>query len=322
MLWTDRVFITTDDVETVDGEVNEVALSEKIVLSGRGGAIRRGIEEAGAILKGKLAGFGAYTSSSGLSANHLVAVHNTGLWSGAGSRAALNQICVSGVDDRFGNPIKQWALHQVLLVFYRNAFNRTTKDRYEGKMRFYRNELIYRVWPIVQQNGVPIVPEPLFAPGAEFCRNSGVWSAANVSLVNGSGASTARYDVAITYTSSNKYVSAASPLDGESHPTPPVPIAHVGSKVIQIDIASLNPPTGESDPLEALYITYVPLAATHWNVYVGAIGETMYLQNVSPIPVATKTYTLADDPVLSGYPSLQGQNPKAVLSIRNMRSRG
>jgi hypothetical protein len=197
-------------------------------------------------------------------------------------------------------------------------------DRYEKRMLFYKDELLRRITPNVTGMGIPIVLQPLYAPAAYFTRNPGSWDSTNLSLASGSGTISATIDVVVTYVSQgaqNLFVSSANPNNAESDAPPRASLAMTPGKVLQVSIASLNPPNGVQDPSSVLVTVIAPLAATGWNIYAGVSGGNLYLQTASPIPIATKSYTLPGDPILSGTSLSVGQYPNRRLSITPTRQR-
>lgn len=325
MIWTDKIFISSSDLFRIDSEVSKVSDAEGITLDGNNGTIRGAIEEASMELQKIMIAFGGYLNSGDLSANHLAAVLNVGIGNSVRQKAVLDQVCVSGDSAGSFNWVKQWAIFWTLRIFYRNAFQRTVKDRYENKMKFYASEIDRRIRPTLFALGIPLVLRPLFAPASFFTLNSGTWGPDNVSLVtNVAGTSTSDLDVAISYvdmSQANLYVSSTSKGNAESELSDRVIIAMQNGKVLEVSIATLNPPTGRQNPAQLLVAVIAPLRATHWNVYVGNKGGTLFLQNSSPIPIGTTTYTFSANPVLSGAMAELGQYPDRRLSLMQTRQR-
>lgn len=324
MLWTDATFITVADLTRLDAEVSAVASSNEITLTGDDGLIRGTIEESSIELQKLVTAFGGYLSAGDLSSNHLAAVLNIGGGNSIRQKALLQQVVVSGDSPNSWNHVKQWAVFWCLQLIYRNAFNRTVKDRYEGKMRYYASELKRRVTPSLYAMGIPIVIRPLSAPGAKFERDAGVWDSDNVSQVAGSGTASGALSVAVTYmdmSTPSLYVSPASRGNAESNPSERVAITLVSGNVIAVDITSLVPPNGTQHPSQLLIHVVSPLTATHWNVYVGTATGLLYLQNPTPIPIATKTYTLTGDWVSNTATAGEGQYSDRRLSLVPSRQR-
>lgn len=324
MLWTDSVFVAQDDLLRIDSEVSVVATSEGITLTGDNGLLRGAVEEAANEMMKLVISFGGYLNAGDLTANHLAAVLNVGVGNSVRQKIGLQQVVVSGDVPGQWNWIKQWTVFWALKTFYRDAFARLGGDRYKAKMDFYKEELQRRITPNLWALGIPMVIRPLVRPAAKFERNTGTWDASNVVPVTGAGTATTPFDVAITYADTsqpNFYASAATPNNCESEPSDILTVTPDGTQVIQVNITSLRPPTGAQHPSQIMVVVVSPLKATHWNVYVGNQGGTLYLQNTVPIPIATKTYTLAGDPVLSGYESGNGQYPDRRLSLVPTRQR-
>lgn len=311
MLWTDRDFINTADLLSVDPEMSEIAAAENMVLEGSNSVCRRGIEEAGAFLERKLVNFGSLASSGDLSLSHLAAVFNTGGHSTQRRKFSLEQVVVSGRNSEYWSEIKTWVAVTVLCVAYRTAMNRSSNDRYEHKYDRFGKMLREQSWPTVKKLGIPILQQPLPSPEAIQGFNPGTFSAADVS---GSG-NAGEWSVAVTYVDSTKYVSSINPVNGESHPSVEKIVTTASSEVIRVDITNLNPPTGVLQNEARARGFSISRKATHWNVYAGPSGGAMTLQNSSPISLDTKTYTLAGDPSTTGKVAGLGQYPEAYLTI-------
>lgn len=326
MLWTDKIFVTQDDLSRVDSEVNQVALAEEITLVGDNGLLRGAVEEAANELQKLVISYGGYLNSGDLSANHLAAVLNVGIGNSVRQKAALDQVCVSGDTPMAWNWIKQWTVAWVLRTFYRNAFNRTVNDRYEKKMNFHKDEMQRRLTPTLFGLGIPIVLRPLYAPASYFTRDAGTWGTDNVSLVAGPGSldSTKNIDVVVTFvdmSAGNLYVDSTSRGNAESEGSDRATIQMSSGNVIQVDISTLNPPTGRQNPAQVLVTVIAPLKATHWNVYAGNRNSQLYLQNTSPIAIGTTSYTFTGNPSLSGPTVGLGQYSDRRLSLTPMRQR-
>jgi hypothetical protein len=326
LLFTDKIFVTTNDLMRIDGETQVVADNESITLEGDNGLIRAGIEETANELQKLMVAFGGYLNSGDLTANHLAAVLNVGIGNSVRVKAALTQVCVSSDTGAAWNWIKQFAVFWTLRIFYRNAFARTVNDRYEKKMNLYKDELTRRVQPTLFGLGIPIVLRPLYAPASYFTRNSGSWDYANVSLVPGNGTlDGTQCDVVISYvdmSQANLYLDPSNVNNAESELADRITVNMSPGNVISVDISTLVPPTGIQDPAQVLVVVVSPLKATHWNVYVSPVaGGVLFLQNTVPIPIDVETYTLDADPIFSGPTAGLGQWPTRRLSLVPMRQR-
>ena len=353
MIWTDGLFISVNDLQRVDSEVQQVATAEKINLIGNFGIIRGGIEAAGQEMTKMMVAFGGYLSSGDISPNHTSAVLNIGLGNSVRSKALLSQIVVSGLSSFSWNHVKEWVVHWVLQTFYRDAFNRTVKDRYEAKMRYYKSEIDRRLRPSIMGLGIPMIIQPLAAPAALFERSPvdylgslnspygnnawttpGTFGNANLSSVNSVGTSGGSFTVVVTYVNqgmmqqtgqflpdSTKYVSSSKNGNAESAGSPLASITVPAGSAMQVSIASLYPPNGLQDPATRLLCVTLPLAATGWNVYAGPINGTLTLQNNAPISIFTKTFMFPGDPTTTGVPLGTGQYDDRKLSLNPTRQR-
>lgn len=325
MLWTDGLFVSVNDLLQIDSEVEDVAEAEEISISGRYGAIATAITEATQPLHEMLVAFGGYLGGGDVSPNHIAAVMNVGLGSAVRYRALPNQIVVSGETDLVWGHMRKWVSHLALSIIYRNANNRTVKDRYESKMRAYKSEINRSILPAVRQLGIPLVIRPLSAPGALFERNSGDWDESNVGTTAGSGTLDDQVvEVAVTFvdmTDASLYVSSTVKHNAESAGSDKIKVMLTTGNVVTVDISSLNPPDGTQPRSLQIMCVMAPLTATHWNVYVGKSGKNLYLQNGTPIPIATKVHTLSGDPTFSGSILDSGQYQERRISISNLRQR-
>jgi hypothetical protein len=326
LLWTDSLFISQSDLSRIDSEIPNVATAENIVLAGDNGLIKGAIEECSNELLKLIVAFGGYLNSGDLSANHLAAVLNVGIGNSVRTKATLDQVCVSGNSATSWNHVKNWTVAWTLRLFYRDAYSRTSNDRYKAKMDQYKDDLARRLTPAIYALGVPIVLQPLSAPAAYFTRNPGTWDSTDVDTVAGPGTlDNQSVDVTVTYVDQsqpNRYQSYAQSNNAESDAPPVVTQSLVTGQVLQVDVSNLNPPTGAQDPAQILTCVVAPLMATGWNVYVGLTGGTLWLQNSTPIPIATTSYTFSGDPVFkNGKPQLIGQYQNRRLSITPTRQR-
>jgi hypothetical protein len=316
MLWTDADFVDAVDLLTLDPEISDIAAAETMTLDGS--VIRRGIEDAAAYVGGKLTRFSSYRHGGDVSANHLAAVLNVGGESSQRQRIALDQIVVTGRNEVYWSPIKTWVAHRCLRIFYRTALNKTQSDRYDSKYELFSTIEANESWPLLKLTGIPIVPRPMPAPAAVQGYDSGTFAA---SIVNGAGVQVGDYDVRVTYVGSD-YVSKAVRGNAESHPSAKKTVTLANGKVLRVDVTNLVPPV-DAAPVESnANCVFVPLKAVGWNVYAGLAGGVLYLQNTTPIPIATKIYTLAGDVATSGYTSGSGQYPTSFLTIIDTVQRG
>lgn len=327
MLWTDsHTWINTQDMVGIEPEIQKVALTEQIRLDGSDGMIRRGMTEAALALTSLMQSFDnlyAMSSGDGITFAHLAAVANTGTGGVfTRQRALLSQIVVHGAYTGYNSVLRQWVAQKILATFYASAVERkmAASDRYSQKLDRIERDLTYRYEGYLMNTGIPIVAVPLPCPGAKLEPNSGTWSSANVSAVAGGIATSAAYDVAITYVGS-KYKSQTDQQNSESALSEIVRFTIPDSSRLSISIASLMPPTFTQQGATLQFGGYTRMAAAYWNIWVGAAGGTLYLQG-SPIPIGTTSYTLTGAPVLSGYTSHNGQEPNGNMLLGRSLGRG
>jgi len=280
--------------------------------------ITEAVNAAGSEFIAKIQSFSGYLCGVGANANHQAAVLNVLTTAIQRPRAILNQIPATEPNPT-RTAFRRWIQFFCLDEFYLAVSNRKIKDRYDQKATKYEKQK-KRYWENLKGCGFPVVLNPLPCPGATLEYNSGSWSNANVTAVSG-GSSVAQvtYDVTVTWCSLPTYVSATNQNNGESAGAATQTIAVPAANVIAVSIVGLNPPTGTAPlAIGSAQGAYSPLAATHWNVYAGPTGGTMTLQNSSPIPVATTSYTLAAAPTTSGVPINAGQSAVYDFSFLNM----
>jgi hypothetical protein len=318
VLFTDSDIITPVDLAVVDQEITSDATKLNVTLSGPNSIIRRSIEEAGTEITSSFQNFSGYLVGLGISANHVAAVLNTLTTAINRPRARLNQVCATDPDATHLH-MKRWLEYRALTGFYRSLYHRKVEDRFEKKMQNYRAEA-KTAWNILTSNGLPIVLQPLACPGALRELASGVWGTSNVSA-GGSGSTEAgnAYDVAITWVNSQGYITWANNGNGESGPSAIVTLAAAAGQVLTLTLTGLNPPDGTiPQNLGTADGIYTPQPATGWNVYVGITGQTLWLQNALPIPVATTSYSLPNAPTLTGNPMGQGQHPDYNFAFQDV----
>lgn len=297
MLFTDSLFITTDDLRKIESEVVTVATSNKVTLADH---IPTSVNETADWLLSRNVTFSGYqpTWNNGGQAmlNSLAQASNR-------TRFALSQVVITNpLYPAADSDLKRLAVYRCLSSFYRQVASRKEEDRYEKKFESYRWEAEWVYLPPFMRRGIPICYRPLNAPAAYLEPNSGTWGAANISRA----LSTSTVDgdptirVTITYVDSSFYSSPTRNQNAESDSPAAASLQmHAGDHII-VDITSLNPPDGTVRP--QLVSTFSPnnLRATHWNVYASVGSGPAYLQNSSPIAIATKTFAMSATPLTAG----------------------
>lgn len=334
-LFTDAEFITQADLISVDPEVPKVANAigmavESGAQNGAGNICALAIDEFGQKLILDSQSVQGSLTPWAVPYNQSAAILNATLPAVNRSRIYLTQIVVSGPSPGYSTPMKTFATSYALWWLFRAAYRRFAGsgkdgDRYKVKKEEYEKEWKYTYYPRVMHYGMPVVSRPLPCPGAIHEVNAGTFGTSNVSTVAGTNANASTtYDVAITWVDTAQgYLSATSKGFGESGPSARVQQTVASANVIRTSLAGLTSPAGASPLSQQLgQGLFLYGSATGWNVYVGTPGGTLYLQNATPIPIATTTYTLAGAPVLSGNQADQGQPANQVYTMQRTLDRG
>lgn len=338
-LWTDIDFVTSADLITLDAEVASVAAVSGITLDDpNAGLIHRALEEAGDSLLKYQQVFGGYLSNQNVSGNHYNAVMNVGLPAINRSRILLNQVVPTSWTTLQWSAVKRWVAYWALHVFFRDAANRTLKDRYADKSTRYRKDVNTTYWDSVRAIGLPIVRQPLPMPGALYePAVGGTWDENNVTTVAGAGTdATNAYDFAITWVDLTNYFGPYQKGNCESAPSEIVTMTLPSTgNVFNVSITSLLAPNGVQHP-STLPLAVVPYGvAKGWNVYAGKTGGPLYLQNATPLltgitqgsaqagapATAVTSFTFPADPLLSGPTADTGQFPDLYFTFQNVMQR-
>jgi hypothetical protein len=336
MLIVDSDIIGASDLSRLDSEVGPVAKNANppITVDGPGSICEQAWTECSQKILGAMQSYVSYPAQAGMPATHMAAVSNVGIPARTQPRVRLNQIVAS--DPNYSasqSPLQTWMLYNALAIFYRDASARLGKDRYEEKYKRYLSDADFK-WRTLRNNGLPMCYQPLEAPGAKHAFRPGSWAASNVTgSAGGTNADGQTILVAITWYDASKYKSRLSPPNGdldpqhnaESGPSAQLPFVIQPNNLLTVGISTLTPPTGNPDPVGLAAGTWTPLNATNWNIYVGQpaaanVPPTLYLQEEG-IPIATKTFTLAADPVYTGPVLSPGQYPDLNLVFLNIAMR-
>ena len=350
-LYTDGLFPTPDDVNNEDPTLNTL-LTATCNISGTVTPLtlcNQANAQCAAIIASKLQsviGATNFNPSGGATSLHNAAV----IW---GVRAQSNVVRLRMgqvvVDDLYygdgpnssfiPGPLHTWIIYWAISLGYRKLMGQVDANLDRAKIKYtqYRQLTAGEKWSLLRSTGIPYVRVPFPAPGAIFEPGQGTWGLNNLSQVVQAGTTGGNYTVAITWvdqsSQSANYVSPLNKNNSESGPSMVYPstftdgmlqITLTAGHALSINITSLTPPNGQVSLPEAS-ITGVSQGthiATGWNIYIGdADGGSLYLQNAQPIPVATKTYTLTTDPVLTGYTMGRGQYPDANMPMADLMMR-
>lgn len=306
MLFTDSDLITAASLVALDSEVTAAGVVEGVTMAD---SIRAAWEECAHEITAKMQSYGGGTFSSlGVGTAHIAAVMNTGAGIGGTSisqpRARLSNVCTAAGQYPNSTPqILRWVQYNALYLFFRDASNRVVTqqkqaDRYGQKKDQYNAERSI-AWNRLEANGLPAVYAPLACPGALHEPNQGTWAAANI--VSGVGASPfASMDIQITWTGA-AYLSATQNGNAESAGSTKLTTTIGTANSTTVDITSLVPAAGTYATQGYADGLTSGMAATGWNVYTANTGSPLRLQNSTPIPIATKTFTLPGSFVAGAY---------------------
>lgn len=312
MLWVDTEPITVAELNQIDSEVTAFSAIgvENLTLTGAAGLIRRGRDDIGRIIKSRLLLDDITTRQGSLTTRD---VSFTGSLSGN-----LAQVVLSGLSLDEWSALKQYTAAGILRVIYRAAANQSTKDRYTARLERMESDISKVYWPAVKMEGIPVVLNPLPAPGA-FLERAGEFSDANsnVTLItDGAGTVSVDYDFSVTWVGDG-YTSGAVKNNEESFHSERVTVTMVSGKVARVNITGLTPPDGDQPEWTKHNSSYTPGNADRWNVWAGVKGGVLFRQTLTPIVVGTDFFQLPADPLLSGEQVDLGQVADLSVEVRN-----
>jgi hypothetical protein len=327
-LLIDDDHVSVSELTAIEPELSDIAEAASITLDGDSGIIRQSWNESTDELNQNMQAFGG----------DIIAWPGTLTTYGAFGinrpRVRLNQITTTTPWGRRTSPLKRWLIYRALVLFYYEALNRTDKDRYEKKWNRAKDALA-TAWRNLWANGLPFVAIPLECPGALHAYQAGDWPAADGSsstLVTSGSAADSQVAVAITWVSrSSGYVSQGNKNNGESGPSKWLVTDVPAGDTLAINIDGLTPPgpdvNGVIQPPRGIADgPYLTRTADGWNVYAAAYNGDqpglMYLQNATPLPLTTTSYTLSNPLASGSYVILQGQMPDANYTFQKMLQRG
>jgi hypothetical protein len=321
MFITDSDCITATDLTAVDPEVTTLQpVIQGPAIVGPASVIRQAVEDCCQEIVARYQGYSGYlVSGPGGYANHLAAITNNYSTSISRPRMRLNQVVVLEPDPAKGL-VRRWLIYRALSFFFRALYHRKIEDRYESKMNFYEAEA-KKSWQRIEWAGIPIVLTPLCAPGAIREYQAGTWGQSNVSAT-GSGSSDPgnQYDVVITWTGQS-YLNYRKPNNSESAPSIIASIQVPAGEYLEVSLSGLNPPNGIMPDVGVADGAYSPMAAMGWNIYAGISGTALCLQNATPIPIATTTYTLSAVPGVNSMTARVGQSPDFSYAFNRVLQR-
>ena len=323
-LFTDSDVVSADMLQAIDSEVRTAAAAAKpaILLDGRMSICEAAWEECGRRVLAAMQSYVSYPAQTGMPATHIAAVHNTGVPARTQTRVRLNQIVANAIEySAMSSRIEKWVVYYALYLLFRDASSRLNQDRFQEKMERYQDAAMSQ-WHGLRTEGLPMVARPLEAPGAKHGFRPGTWSADNLTAIDGgTNAADQPVQVAITYYDSSRYRSQSNNGNAESGPSQIVPFIIPANQLLRVDITSLNPSNGQPDAVGMSQGIVTPLAATHWNLWVGATADNLRLQ-IEGIPIDVKQQTLSGDPLATGPGLGRGQYADQNLVFLNIVNRG
>jgi len=337
MLLVDSDIIGVPNLSLIDSEVAAVAATAvpAITVDGPGSICEQAWSECSQQILASMQSYVGVPAQAGLG-YHTQCIQSVGTPARTQARMRLNQIVAS--DPNYGvsvSPLQSWMVYRALAMFYRDASVRFKQDRYKDKFKRYEQEADFK-WRMLRSTGLPMVYNPMEAPGAKHAYRAGVWSAANVtSSPGGANAAPLQVLVAITYYDGSQYTSRLNPPPGNFDPQNNAESAGSATlsflipidSLLTVNIASLTPPSGNPDPVGLASGSWTPLNASNWNIYAGVapaagVPATLYLQ-AEGIPIATKQFTLPPAaPLLTGPVLTLGQYASLPLQFMNIAMRG
>lgn len=154
-LWIDREWVGLAELSAIDSEVASIAEAEEIDVGGSGGVAREAFAECSNWLTTSFPSLnGAFDPVAYVGG----AVNN---------RFRLEQVVMTEEYGERRTPLRDWLIWSTLAAFYRSAVRRSLNDRYERKLELAEREVAKRL-SAVRRGGVPVVFNPIPAPGAVF----------------------------------------------------------------------------------------------------------------------------------------------------------
>lgn len=322
MLFTDSDAVTQAQLAQIDPEVSKLLVNN--VALPIAPLITNAINEAGTFILSRMQNFTGYLVGFGQNANHAAAVLNIGNTSVSRPRLALSQVVV--IDP---NPAKtymllwlqMWAMRQIYRAAALRASGKET-DRMETKRDNYVKE-VDRIWKSCERLGIPVVLTPLACPGATRQYGAGTWPNTNSVTAGGTGSTDPGnpYSVAITWCALPGYQGPNTSNNSESALSATASVETLSSQIITVSTLGANAPGSYNAQIGTSDAFYTSMIATHWNVYVGTPAGPMYLQNATPIPLSTRSYTLPNQPVNNTAMAGSGQFSDYNFAFSNVIQR-
>jgi hypothetical protein len=319
MLWTDRLFVTANDLISVDSEVPAFGQAERIVLGGPKGLISQVIQECGVELMSLMQSPGCVAAPTGVPAAHMQALL---IGTAANTvRVQLGQVVVSDPRPNHWSPLQRWVIYKILARFYERIIQTQGADRIQAKWKNTMESLDLQYQPFLFNNGIPAVSNPLPCPGATGEVDTGSFTVDDVTVVDGGSSTDPQQLLVAVSWIGPEWVSPADRKNSESALSEGVQVNLQAGKGLTVSIANLLPPATMNLGLQYLG-AYTPLIPVGWNLWVGPQRRgKMWLQQAA-IPLDTKETTLLDIQIPGSYAEHTGQAATIAMSIQRIFQRG
>ncbi|TAL08410.1 MAG: hypothetical protein EPO02_13075 [Nitrospirae bacterium] len=261
-LLTDSDQVSGADLRAIDYEVADVAETHKLTLEGDGSVIRGAWEECAEKLLAAFQNFG-----SGSPLGPFGVIPNLLYWNWpagtTNSAISLSQVVASDPLNK-RSVLQRWLTLCALENVYRAVANASQEDRYKKKQAAYDVEAA-KAWRLLSRLGLPVVSQPLPAPGALHEPGAGTFSGSDIGSVVTGSAADQPVEISITWWDSVR--------SAESGPSLVIGYDIPDNAVLTVSRANCVPPA----------------AATHWNVYVSALTGQPLTRQVQ-LPIATTSW--------------------------------
>jgi len=172
MLYTDRDFVSVDDLFSIDSDIAEVSSVEGIVLEGPQGLIHQAIEETANKLVSEFQNLGYNWSQQSLRLNTFYGD------STPPARIRVGQVVVDDDTTTYWSPLKRYVVYLALRNVYQSASSRKIDDKYDVKLKQVEKDLSNKYWAAFKKSGLPVCYAPIPCPGAQYELSQGTWTAA------------------------------------------------------------------------------------------------------------------------------------------------
>lgn len=290
-LFTDADHVTAAGLRAVDYEVSDVAEAHRLTLEGAGSVCRGAWEDCADRLLAQFQHYG-----SGYWQYDINTLPDLGGTGNTRAAIALSQIVVTDDLAEKNSPLENWMIFVALESLYRAVANSSQEDRYKRKQEAYAREAA-RAWRTLYSTGLPLVAQPISAPGAVHVRGAGFFRDSDVTSITSGTRPEQTVEVSITWWDSVRQV--------ESGPSRIVGFTVPANSLLRVSRAGCTPPAG----------------VTHWRVYAStAPGEPLTRQG-GDVAVGVTTWTATGAIAASATQLGTGQAPERRMAFSNLWQR-